>query len=199
MALECELKYFNVNLADARRRLSEAGGSTTGPYLESNWVLDYEDRSLKTAGILLRLREKQGRAILTVKKPPEVEVPSSLKVFEEIESVVDDLPMVKKALEVVGFKVAFAYEKVREKWKFMDCVICLDQLPFGDFVEIEGTEESVPACAEAIGLTSDKTTKATYHALNLAYREKNQLNHDESFVFSEDQRQAIMKEIGKDG
>lgn len=198
MALECELKYYDVDLVDAATRLSEAGGKSDGPYFESNWVLDYEDRSLKAAGILLRLREKNGKSVLTVKKPPELEIPSTLKVFEEIESEVDDLSMVRKALETVGFRVAFRYEKVRAKWKFMNCVVCLDRLPYGDFIEIEGTEETVPVCAEAIGLDANKTTRSTYHTMNLEFRSETGLEPDENFIFPDDQRRAIAKEIGKD-
>ena len=143
MALECELKYLDVDLDDLSRRLGDVGGDNLGKYFESNLVFDYSDRSLKDAGILLRLRERQGQAVLTVKHPPKVDVPSSLKVFEEIETNIGDFATMRAALEAVGFSVAFAYEKVREKWKHKECTICLDHLPFGDYVEIEGTDATV--------------------------------------------------------
>lgn len=198
MPLECELKYLNVDLDDLSRRLGDLGGETTGRYFESNMVFDYADRSLKKAGVLLRLREKKGTAVLTVKRPPEADVPSTLKVFEEIESVVEDFDTVKRALEAVGFSVAFAYEKVREKWRFMDCVICLDHLPFGDYVEIEGTEETVPQCATALGIADNETSKLTYHAINIEYRSKEGLEFDESFVFSDSERTGLKKRFGKE-
>ena len=197
MALECELKYLGVNLADLSRCLSDAGGENLGKYFESNLVFDYPDRSLRDAGILLRLREKQGQAVLTVKHPPKVATPSILKVFEEIETSVGDFATMKTALEAVGFSVAFAYEKVREKWKHKECVICLDHLPFGDYVEIEGTEATVPACADALGLGEVETSKATYHALNIEYRRANGLGPDENFVFDGDARAVIFKEVGE--
>lgn len=198
MSLECELKYLDVDADALRSTLRDLEAAVDGPYFESNAVFDYEDRSLKKAGTLLRLRQKKGKAVLTVKKPPEAEVPSTLKVFEEIESVVDDYETVQKALQAVGFKVAFTYEKVREKWRHQDCIICIDRLPFGVFVEIEGTEETVPACAASLGLAGNATSKATYHALNIEYREKNGLDYDESFIFDTAQREVVLKEIGKE-
>ena len=123
MPLECELKYLDVNLEDLSRRLAEAGGERLGRYFESNLVFDYPDRDLKDAGILLRLRKRQGQAVLTVKHPPKGDVPSALKVFEEIETTVGDFSIMKTALEALGFSVAFAYEKVREKWKQLLMVI----------------------------------------------------------------------------
>jgi len=198
MTLECELKYLDVDLDVLSLRLKDIGGKTSGRYFESNLVFDYDDRSLKKAGVLLRLREKQGKAVLTVKRPPETEVPSSLKVFEEIESVVEDFDTVKRALEAVGFSVAFAYEKVREKWTFDECVICLDQLPFGDYVEIEGTEETVPQCAVALGIDVNPTSKLTYHALNIEYRSGSDLEYDESFVFTDEKRATLADQLRKD-
>ncbi len=198
MGLECELKYLDVDFEDLGKRLKAAGGQFLGRYFESNLVFDYSDRSLKKSGILLRLREKQGKAVLTVKKPPKEEGPSALKVFEEIESEVDDFHTVQAALETVGFSVAFAYEKIREKWIHKDCSICMDTMPFGKYVEIEGVEGGVQACAKALGVDENPTSKATYHSLNLEYREKNGLPPEESFVFGDEEKSALIKELGKD-
>lgn len=198
MVLECELKYVNADLGAVRRRLEAAGSDTSGRYFESNLVFDRPDRSLKGAGILLRLRWRQGQAVLTVKRPPTVEVASSLKVFEELETAVGDFSVMWSALEALGFAVAFAYEKVREKWKHLDCTVCLDQLPFGDFVEIEGSETAVQRCSAVLELDPAASSKATYHALNLEHRAAQGVAPEESFVFSEAQRAALDVKIGKD-
>lgn len=198
MGLEYELKYLDVDFTELASRLEKSGGQCLGRYFESNLVFDYEDRSLKKADILLRLREKQGKAVLTVKKPPKEEGPSALKVFEEIESEVDDFHTVRSALETVGFSVSFAYEKVREKWIYKECVICMDRMPFGYYVEIEGLEDGVLQCASELGLDANPTSKATYHALNTEYREKNSLPPEESFVFETAEKAGILQELGKD-
>ncbi|EGB13492.1 adenylate cyclase [Pseudodesulfovibrio mercurii] len=195
MALECELKYPEADLAALADRLRAAGAGTSGRYFEANTVYDRPDRSLKREGVLLRLRERQGQGVLTVKRPPANPVPSALKVFEEIETGVDDPSALAQALEAVGFVPAFRYEKVREKWRYMGCVVCLDHLPFGDFAEIEGEEASVPACAAALGLDPNRTTKATYHGLNLEYRLAKGLEPDENFVFEPGERAALLDEI----
>ncbi|MEZ7196556.1 class IV adenylate cyclase [Pseudodesulfovibrio karagichevae] len=197
MALECELKYLEADLADLADRLRRSGAETSGRYFEANTVFDRPDRSLKRDGILLRLREKQGLAVLTVKRPPESPEPSALKIFEEIETGVEDGGAMAEALNVLGFAPAFRYEKVREKWRYRDCVICLDRLPFGDFVEIEGDEARVLACAAELGLNAACTTKATYHGLNIEYRVSKGLEPDENFVFEPDERAALLDELEK--
>lgn len=198
MTLECELKYLDVDLDKLSERLSMAGDTCQGRYFETNMVFDDADRSLKSAAILLRLRSKQGQSVLTVKHPPAIQKPSALKVYEEIETRVDDGDAMKKALEALGYRVAFSYEKVREKWAYMNCIVCLDRLPFGDFVELEGESQHVFACAKALGIHENETSKATYHALNLEYREKAGLPLDENFVFEHAARAAIVREFGKE-
>lgn len=193
MGLESELKFLDADLAETGRRLRAAGGEGSGRYFESNTVFDYPDRSLKERGVLLRLRQKRGRAVLTVKRPPEHPGPTALKVFEEIETVVDDAGAMRESLLAVGFTEAFGYEKVREKYRFMDCVVCLDELPFGDFVEIEGTDATVAACARVLGLDGLETATDTYHALNLACRRSAGLDPDENFRFDRDRRGELLR------
>lgn len=192
MALECELKYLDVDLENLGRQLEKVGSLMAEPYFESNTVFDYPDRSLKAKGILLRLRHKQGESVLTVKRPPSVKSESHLKVFEELETGVVNGEVLGQVLEAVGFTVAFVYEKVREKWRYMNCTLCLDRLPFGDYVEIEGDESDVMACARELGLDTYQTTKETYHALNLAYRAENGLKPDESFTLADDVKADIL-------
>ncbi|WP_419787741.1 class IV adenylate cyclase [Pseudodesulfovibrio sp.] len=198
MTLECEVKFLDVDLDVLRNRLVEKGATGAPALFETNVVFDRSDRSLKKAGVLLRLRNYGGKALLTVKRPPEHEPVSSLKVFDEIESGVDDFEAVRQALLVAGLREAFSYEKVRECWKFMDCTVCLDRLPFGDFVEVEGNKRPVFRCAEALGLDEFPSSNKTYHALNLEHRRSKDLYPEEGFVFSPEQKEAIFAEIGED-
>ncbi|MDD3310825.1 class IV adenylate cyclase [Pseudodesulfovibrio sp.] len=196
MSLECELKYLDVDLDALRLRLAESGAEGAPARFETNIVFDHPDRSLKKAGVLLRLRDFGGEATLTVKRPPDHETLSTLKIFEEIESGVENFDAVREALRIVGFHEAFSYEKVRECWKFMQCTVCLDRLPFGDFVEIEGSKWSVFRCAEALGLDEQPTSRQTYRELNLEHRRLKDLYPEESFVFTPDEKRALLAEIG---
>lgn len=198
MALEMELKYLNADFTEMRGQLERLGAKSTTAYFEENLVFDDTDRSLREKEVLLRLRFRKNKAVLTVKMPPASSDCSKLKIFEELETVVADFTTMRAMLEAVGFHVAFAYEKVREKWLTDGCVVCLDTLPFGDFVEIEGNEASVLGCAEQLGFEACQASRQTYHALNCAYREKAGLPPDENFVFGKTDRERILNQIGKE-
>lgn len=197
MALEIERKYLDVDHADLRRRLEALGAEPLGRWFESNEVYDDPARSLKGAGTLLRLREKQGRAVLTLKRRPDAPSPAGVKVYEEHETEVADAAALRAILAGLGYAPAFAYEKVREKWKLHGCAICLDALPFGDFLEIEGGPDAIEACAAALALAPETSSTATYHELNRLHREGAGLPPQESFTFPGGQASALREELAR--
>lgn len=195
MSVEAELKFLNVDHAALRLRLRELGAASQGRYFEENLVFDDDERGLRKREMLLRLRRTSHGALLTVKRP--CLEPSAVKLREEFETGVSDLQSMRLALEALGYHAVFAYEKVREKWLLDSSEICLDHLPFGDFVEIEGTVESIPPVVERLGLQTATTSRETYHALNRAWRLSRGLEHDDCFVFSSEERVRLERDISE--
>jgi len=193
MSLECELKYLNPDLDAVRAALGNLGAEPLGRCFEENLVLDDQARSLKKRGLLLRLRRAGGVSTLTIKQPARRD--AACKVCAEHETVVSAFAETLAGLEALGFVPAFVYEKVRETWRLSGCSICLDRLPFGDFVEIEGPEDALRSCATALGLDGGLTSRETYHALNMAWRRARGLPEDENFVFVEPKRSRLLAEV----
>lgn len=183
MPLETEVKYLDADHGQLRRRLLEVGATRLGRWFEANTVYDDASRSLKQSGTLLRLRERTGRHVLTLKRAAGAAASNRFKAYEESETDVADPGALHEILAGLGFAPALRYEKVREKWALLGCEVCLDTLPFGDFVEIEGGEQDIAACASALGLPGDKASTATYHELNRLARLAKGEPPEESFVF----------------
>lgn len=198
MALEIEIKFLRADHAALRQRLAALGARLLGRYFESNEVFDDAARSLKAAGTLLRLREKPGRHVLTLKRSAarqDASAPALAKVYHEHETEVLNAQATRDILAGLGYAPALRYEKIREKWDFKGCEVCLDLLPFGPFAEIEGDEEAIRACAEALGLARADSSAATYHELNRRHREAAGLPPDESFVFGEADKARLLAEL----
>jgi adenylate cyclase class 2 len=189
MEQEVEVKFLDADLATVRRLLAELGAQGGEPYFESNAVYDDPGRSLRAADVLLRLRTGPTN-VLTLKVPPEKADPR-YKIYDERQTEVAEPEAMAGILAGLGYEVAFRYEKVRETWEFEGCTVCLDRLPFGEFVEIEGPREAIYPLAGRLGLEEDAASTRTYHALNLAWREEKGLPPDESFVFSQAQRREL--------
>jgi len=152
--LETELKFIIAAPEAARAALIRLGASIEGRHVEENIRLDDQGRSLTARGIVLRLRrvEHDGkvRAILTVKTPGEMG--DAFKSRREIELEVSDGPAAIAALDVLGYRPYWRYEKRREVFHLRGVEADLDELPYGWFLELEGPEEGIRTLADQMGL-----------------------------------------------
>lgn len=195
MALEKELKFENIDHEKLREILRREKASYVGRWFEENIVFDTSERELKRRGILLRLRKKGAISVLTVKTPPEEECPSHIKVFQEHETEIADFDALANCFVALGYSPAFSYEKIREKWALAGCVVCLDMLPFGMYVEIEGDEKAIALCSQRLALQQEDATIETYHALNLRVQMENGASANESFVFEDEHKRILLAEL----
>lgn len=187
MAIEVELKFLDVDHSSLRDRLRTVRAKRISGYFEKNIVLDDLGRTLYKRSALLRLRQA-GKTTMTVKRIPTlISDESKVKVYEEYQSEITNYDEMISCLHILGYDPVFRYEKFREKWEFMDCLICVDTLPFGNYVEIEGTEQNILNCALELGLDIKSSSKKTYHELNRENRVRLGLEPDENFVFTAEQ------------
>jgi adenylate cyclase class 2 len=79
---------------------------------------------------------------------------------------VGDFEKAKRFLEALGYQKLVYYEKYRSTYELNETLIMLDELPYGNFVEIEGeTVESIHALANQLTLNWDAAIATSYHAL----------------------------------
>lgn len=192
MALEVELKYHCPEFDKIRMRLRGKRGNFLSCYLEQNLVFDTKNRSLRNKDYLLRLRRAK-KSVICLKRKPDVKGSDRVKTWDESETEIHNYDQMRRILEGLGYLVAFEYEKFREKWSLNSCQICLDYLPFGSFVEIEGPEEKIFECAKDLCLDNYESTTQTYYQLHLQYREKKGLPPEESFIFTDSERSILIE------
>ncbi|WP_419779491.1 class IV adenylate cyclase [Maridesulfovibrio sp.] len=191
MALETELKYLNANHDKAREIMQEKGGTLLTRHYERNIVLDDSGRTLYKRSALLRVRQAD-KVTMTVKRIPATITSGKAKVYIEHETEVSNFDETVAALQVLGYSPVFSYEKIREEWEFEGCHVCLDLLPFGPFIEVEGSEDGILNCAQILNLRSEDSCKSTYHELNRDYRRDAGLEPDENFVFTPEEVKELL-------
>ncbi len=185
--IEKEIKFEVKQFSHIRNRLTQEGGRFIEKYLEKNIVLDTPSKKLISEGKLLRLRKKGSKNILCFKKPLEKHQyisPPSVKSLEEYEVEVDDFSTSLNILRELGYEKISEYEKIREKWEIRGIKICLDQLPFGKYVEIEGGGDLI-TFARKLGIKGKGPLGESYHQINRKKREQMGLPPNDSFVFEE--------------
>lgn len=160
---ETEAKFCVGDPNLIRERLLKLQARIRAPRVyELNLRFDTPAYELQRAGRVLRLRrDKEAR--LTYKDSERVEEGAVNR--RELEFTVDSFDAAQQFLEALGFQVIFIYEKYRTTCNLAAARIMLDQLPFGDFVEIEGEFETLKPAAAQLGLNWEAAIPLSYHAL----------------------------------
>ncbi len=158
---EIEAKFYLSNLDGLRRRLEQAGAEPGKPrVLEVNLRFDTPGRALSSRGQVLRLR--QDSAVRMTYKGP-AEAGQSVAVRREIEFQVDDLDAATQLLEALGYEVMVMYEKYRTTYHLGGAEITLDEMPYGNFCEIEAPDaETIQTLAKQLGLDWNARINASY-------------------------------------
>jgi len=194
MTLEVEVKFYCSDFQGIRRSLRDLGAFFLHASFESNLVFDTPDYRLRKESMLLRLRSTGSQGgILCLKRPPSDAQPDDVKAWEELETPVDRSDEMRRLFLALGYILSFSYEKMREEWELAGCRVCLDILPFGRFVEIEGERQAIFDLAERLGIAECSRTVKNYHELNREYRARNNLAPDDSFVFSEPDKSRLIE------
>ncbi|MEO7659295.1 MAG: class IV adenylate cyclase, partial [Pyrinomonadaceae bacterium] len=116
---------------------------------------------------VLRLRKTESRTILTYKE--KVPTENDFKHQIEFETEVSDVDATESIIEKLGYKLSVIYEKHRKAWNLHNVEIVLDELPFGYFMEIEGSMKDITVVEELLGADKYEVEARGYPRLTLKY------------------------------
>ena len=163
MPVEIEKKYrlTKKQRAAVVQRLRRLGASPGELEFEENTL--YRGGRLDLGGCALRLRRVNGRALLTFKQ--RFPSKSPIKHQREEETEVADADAVAAILRSLDFRPALVYEKRRTRWKIGKAEIAMDELSFGLFMEIEGSEQEIGRVEKLLEAESLPAVIETYPTL----------------------------------
>ena len=162
--LEIEVKFYIEEIEALRKRLIDAGAKSHGHVFESNICLDNADDELFSSDSLLRLRKVDQKTTLTFKTKPDIG-DSEFKVVKELEVEVSDFEIMLSILHALGFRKSQIYEKYRETLTIGGTKLCVDRMPFGDFLEIEGDKDEIRSISQLIEMQWKRRILINYRAL----------------------------------
>jgi adenylate cyclase class 2 len=167
---EIEVKFYLADIENMRQRILALGAESKGRVFEHNVRYEDESRSLIRKKSLLRLR-RDTKTILTFKSCPAV-ASTEFKIFNELEVEVSDFETTNQILQELGLHPEQIYEKWRETLILNQIWFCLDTMPYGTFLEIEGSENDIRAYADRLGLSWHKRILLNYLEIFEIIRQK---------------------------
>ena len=158
---ELEVKFYVRDLAGVEARIRKSRAVLSQPRThEFNLRFDTPAGDLARAYRVLRLRQDTA-ARLTYKGPAQSQ--EGVRIRQEIEFTVGDFHSARKLLEALGYQVYMIYEKYRTVYDLDQVHVALDELPYGDFVEIEGPDaSSIQSANQITGLNWEATVPESY-------------------------------------
>jgi adenylate cyclase class 2 len=168
--LEQEAKFWLSSPQQLEERLKAQGARLVqARTYELNLRFDTPDGRLSGAFQVLRLRQDQ-KARLTFKEAADPS--SAVSSRKEIELEVSDIKTAREILEALGYYVVVTYEKYRAAYQLGKVEVSLDEMPFGNFSEIEGPDaESIHAAADRLGLDWEARSRLSYLAIFTALKD----------------------------
>lgn len=161
--LEIEVKFLIINLAPLRDRILNSGAENRGRYYETNIRFEDDSGGLAQRKSLLRLRRDRKTSLTFKTEAPDHN--GQFKIHREWEVEVGDFDIMASILKSLGFHAAQVYEKWRETFVLDDTVLCLDTMPFGNFLEIEGDKQRIRDLADRLDLPWNERILLNYLAL----------------------------------
>lgn len=171
MAIETEKKYrlTEKQFKEIADELKEIGAEFIGEDFEENSI--FGGAGLSENNAILRIRKTQDKTVLTYKK--RIQNDFAVKQQIEHETEVADAEAIEKIVEGLGLIKSLVYEKRRRIYKFRDVEIVLDELPFGFFMEIEGSFTAIAEAEMFIGAEDFETEHETYPRLTAKLGKQN--------------------------
>ncbi len=161
---ELEIKLYIADLSALKRQLEALGARIDKPRVhEYNLRFDTRDGQLTRAAQVLRLRQDT-TAKLTYKGPGEL-VDGVLS-REEIEFTISDFDAARNFFQALGYQVSVIYEKYRTTYELQGVEVTLDEMPYGNFAEIEGADtKTINDIADRLGVDRFASITSSYTAL----------------------------------
>jgi adenylate cyclase class 2 len=161
---ELEVKYYLQDRLALEGRLKTARAEIVQPRThEVNLRFDTPGYDLLHTHQVLRLRKDQNYHV-TYKDQGRDEGGARLR--REIEFTVNDFEVARQFFEALGYVVILMYEKYRTTYRMGEVLVTLDEMPYGDFSEIEGPQPgSIQQASQALALNWERRILDSYTAL----------------------------------
>ena len=189
--IEKELKVKIIDFKDLIQRLLNNKAIILNKSKEKTIRFDTPEKSLEKNGIFLRVRSGSKNTITLKEKVGDDKITRTRK---ETEFEIEDIDKMSYILEKLGFTYIRIMEKVRINIKYKEAMLSIDELPFGFYLEIEGTDKQINEIAAELGYKTEDKILGTYWDLFEEYKKENNVS-EKDIVFSDGHVSKLLEEL----
>lgn len=161
--IETEVKLRIPSVEALRPLLDSIGFLPVEPMQDEHSVLWDRAGELFQQGCALRLRTYAGQTLLTWKGPLEPD--PELKIRPEVQTAIADHAAMEGILAALGYVPVLRMAKRRATFRRPELEACLDETPFGCYLELEGDRQAIRLTMEHLGLDASHIEPRSYAKL----------------------------------
>lgn len=143
---------------------------------------------LEKKGVFLRVRSGSKNTVTMKEKIGE---DKNVRSRKETEFEISDVDQMAYILGKLGFTFVRIMEKYRINLQYKGAILSIDEMPFGMYLEIEGSEEGVGKIASELGYSNSDKILGTYWEVFEEYKKENNLT-GENIVFPENYKSQLL-------
>ncbi len=161
--METEIKLRIPSTEAMLPLLAALSFSASEPMQDEHSTLWDRGEELRAKGCALRLRRYAGKSLLTWKGPKQPD--PMLKIRPELETTVDNFEAMEGILTALGFTPVMQMTKRRAMYLREALIACLDETPFGSYLELEGDPQAIRFAMEHLCLNASHLEPRSYPTL----------------------------------
>jgi adenylate cyclase class 2 len=167
VAIETEKKFRlqPKQFTKIAKRLKKLGATFKDETFEENYL--HRGGVLDGRDAVLRLRKTDDKNTLTYKE--SIRSTGAVKHKTEFETEVSDVEAMEEIIRTLGYRLSIVYEKRRRTWHLDNVEIVLDELPFGLYMEIEGTTRNISKAEKKLSIKNLIPENRGYPRLSIKY------------------------------
>jgi adenylate cyclase class 2 len=158
--IETELKFETNEPEKVLSVLISLGAKTISRNKQKTIRFDTSNHDLEQKGVFIRVRSEGDENTITLKE--KIGNDETVRQRKETEFKIEDLDKMSYIIEKLGFDYVLIMEKYRIELTYKDSHICIDEMPFGFYVEIEGEETDINNIAHELGFKPEEKIIVTY-------------------------------------
>lgn len=167
--LEIEVKLKIDDVVGIKDKILSQGATLDKErHSQEDTFYDRPSMELRKKHHALRIRRIGKKTFLTFKGPEQKS--RKFKIREEYETEVKNERNLRKILKSLGLQPVFQYTKFRTAYRKKRLIICVDETPVGNFLELEGPQSEIVKFVHMLNLSKKDFIKLDY--VQLMEREK---------------------------
>ena len=168
--LNNEIKIKIENPDEIISKLRDKCAVLIGGVKEVTTRYDFEEETLEKSGKFVRTRTGF-KNIISIKEKLKDEN-DTIFTRNDIEVEVSNIKNMQYILKELGLKKTYIMEKYRLKWQYDNIVINIDELFFGCYMEIHGSQEEIWKVFDELELNKEDVVIGTYWDIYENYKKE---------------------------